>query len=147
MTAALKTLVVNCIQGNYSNYWYGHNGYLFHCRVNWVKECGILYQKEACVVIRFKESEDPIFGRIVNVYIVKSIVLLEIKVHETVEFNEHVHAFVVREKTDSWVYIWTSNLCDYWMYGLYTKPGLRTDYDVVDTKLIILKYKICVQWF
>ena len=72
-------------------------------RVNWVKQDGIRYQKEACVILGRNEDELLIFGRIVDVYIIKSRVLLEISVLETIDFNEHFHAFVVCERKSRYV--------------------------------------------
>ena len=73
-------------------------------------------QKEACVILGRNEDELLIFGRIVDVYIIKSRVLLEISVLETIEFNEHFHAFVVCERNSPNMFVWPFDLCDYRLY-------------------------------
>ena len=48
-----------------------------------------------------------IYGQIVHVYLVKSLVVLDLRLLETVEFNDHFHAklYAVHGATQSHVFV------------------------------------------
>ena len=73
---------------------YFYNNY----RVNWAKQNGIHYQKGAAIVLGKDVDEDLVtFGQIVSVFVVRSTIVMELKLFKTQEFNEHFHSFIVHE--------------------------------------------------
>ena len=46
------------------------------------------------------------------------------KTFETIEFDDHFLVFILHEKVDPNVFVWSSQLYDYNLYGLYTQPVL-----------------------
>ena len=82
------------------------------------------------------------FGCVVDVYILRSRVLLEVKVLETIDFNEHLHTFAVCRENGCNVLVWSFDLYDNRVYGIYKQPILTTDMNVRNTKFVVLKYNI-----
>ena len=60
---------------------------------------------------------------------------------ETIEFDDHFLVFILHEKADPNVFVWSSQLYDYYVYGLYTQPVLRTELATYP-KNIFLKYNV-----
>ena len=117
------------------------------CRVRWVKDCGIRYEKGVCVVVGINtdDYEQPTFAEIKNVYVVDSKVLLEVNILKFVEYNEHFHAFtVLLNEVDAGVckFCWSTDLFDHHVYGLYSQPILRTNFEHINNKFIVLKYNV-----
>ena len=83
-----------------------------------------------------------VFGCVVDVCILRSRVLLEVKVLETIDFNEHLHTFAVHKESGCNVLVWSFDLYDNRVYGIYKQPILRTDMNVHNTKFVVLKYNI-----
>ena len=54
-------------------------------------------------------------------------VLLEVKVLETIDFNEHLHTFAVHKESGCNVLVWSFDLYDNRVYGIYKQPILRID--------------------
>ena len=69
------------------------------------------------------------FGCVVDVYILRSRVLLEVKVLETIDFNEHLHTFTVRQECGCNVLVWSFDLYDNRVYGIYKQPILKNRYE------------------
>ena len=67
--------------------------------------------------------------------------MLQLKLLDTTEFDDHLHAYAVRENVNSDVVL-PDDLCDYHVYGLYKQPILQTYYAIFDTKFIVTKYNI-----
>ena len=49
--------------------------------------------------------------------------------------------FILHEKADPNVFVWSSQLYDYYVYGLYTQPVLKTELATFP-KNIFLKYNV-----
>ena len=49
--------------------------------------------------------------------------------------------FILHEKADPNVFVWSSQLYDYYVYGLYTQLVLRTEL-ATSPKIIFLKYNV-----
>ena len=65
------------------------------CRVNWVDVDGTMYKKP-CVLITRADEETPIFGKLLEIYIVNQKVYLEVQEHSTTEFDHHYHCYNVQ---------------------------------------------------
>ena len=86
-----------------------------------------------------------IYGQIVHVYLVKSLVVLDFRLLETVEFNDYFHAkpYAVHGATQSHVFVLPTDLCDHHVYRLYSQPIPRTNHFAdTDVKFIVMKYNI-----
>ena len=105
---------------------------------SWVKKNGVKYQKGACVIVGMNADELLLFGLIVNVYIIQYQILFQVKILETIEFDDHFHAFVVNKKVDPDVFVWDSQLYDHHVYGLYTQPVLSTGLTTTHKNLLFL---------
>ena len=120
---------------------YHTNKFIFSYSASSMKRNRVKYQKGTCTIIGINADELLIFGLIVNVYIIQYEILLNVKTFETIEFDDHFLVFILHEKADPNVFVWSSQLYDYYVYGLYTRPVLRTEL-VTSPKNICLKYNV-----
>ena len=113
---------------------YFNNNY----RVNWAKQNGIHYQKG--IVLGKDVDEDFVtFGQIVSVFVVRSTIVMELKLFKTQEFNKHFHSFIVHEIQNHVFFVLaiTSDMFDHHLYGLYLPPIIRNDFSVNEKKHIL----------
>ena len=65
---------------------------------SWVKKDGIKYHKNNCYVVTGSDGTDPVFSRIIDVFIVcGDMVLLYVQAYSNQYYDEHFHAYVVCE--------------------------------------------------
>ena len=84
--------------------------------------------------------DQPLLTQIHEVFVVNYRVLLETKRLHIHEFNNHSHSYVVSDCHETSHFLWSNELKDYHVYGMYTKPnGTNTC-----TKNIVVKYNIYV---
>ena len=82
------------------------------------------------------------FGQIVNVYVIQYKVLLEVNLLKTLEYNDHLHVYIVTQQTDSSLLVWSTQLFHYRVFGLYSTPIVDTNFFTSQHKFIVLKYNI-----
>jgi hypothetical protein len=111
-----------------------------YSRSTWVNESGIKYQNSACVVLGRSNDDQPIFGEIKHCYIVKHHVLLHVDQLNTSGFVDHFHSFLITNNNNLQLLVWTSDLCDHHVYGLYRQPILLTNSYVNHNKFIVPKF-------
>ena len=80
-------------------------------------------QKGACIVLG-KNIDLPVFGENLHCYIIHHQVLLHVNQLHTEGFIDHIHSFIIHHDKKSQVLVWTSDLLDYHVYGLYCRPML-----------------------
>lgn len=91
----------------------------------------------ACVVCSV-DNEVITFGQIVNVYTIQHKVLLEVNLLKTLEYSDHVHAYIVTQQPGASVLVWSTQLFHFRVFGLYCNPNFGTS----QHKFIVVKYNI-----
>ena len=95
-------------------------------RANWVKVNGTKYQAPSALLI--ENNEDPIFGKITDVFVSGNTIYFEFITLVVKFFYHHYHAFVLIEPRCSTKYfIRYCDLIDYHPYGLYSLNTVNTD--------------------
>lgn len=103
-------------------------------RCNWAKQNGIHYQENACVIV----THELLFGKICSVFIIENKILLLVTLLETISYSQHYHAFVVNVR-NRYMYVWTSDIVDYHVYGMYTVPHIEA---YPSMNFIVTKYNV-----
>ena len=83
----------------------------YHHRANWVKVEGITYKCPCSVVLGVEDY--PVFGHLKGIFILNQEIYLHIQVAETITFNEHYHAYIVKA-TDTFKIVSVNTLFDPW---------------------------------
>ena len=63
---------------------------------NWVTVNGTLYKKHCGLLLQAKH-DIPVFGKLLDIYVVNTVLYFYVNVLETVEYSTHFHCFIVKK--------------------------------------------------
>ena len=100
-----------------------------------------MWYKGACIILGKDEYDQLIFAQIDDIYVINYKILLQAKPLQTIEYNDHLHSFTVCPSTEPDILVWSFNLTDHQVYGLYSQPItiVNPNFDSINKKFIVLK--------
>ena len=102
-----------------------------------MKRDGILYQKPCAVLLRV-ENDQPVFGRLEEIFIVNNRILLHVSLLHTCTFDNHLQAYIINTLLNSEMTLPTQ------LYSPFPMHIHRvTSFEGRDVSVIVCKHHIC----
>ena len=79
---------------------------------------GILYHSNNCFVFQGSDGLNPIFGKIIDIFVVGgNLVLLHLQNYRTLYYYEHFHSYVVYPTSNNLLCVWSTRKS--WTTAMY----------------------------
>ena len=107
---------------------------MLYYRASHVTVYGTKYKKRCILAVR-TENEDPLFGTVESIYISASDVWFNVEIAEVVEYNYHLHCYILKN-TSIKEYVSQKCLLDFLPLHKKINPLIRNNF----TYVVIPKY-------